>query len=421
MRRVLWVGLLLLGFAQAQSDLLLRVLLAEAPSATVRLGLHQQQTAYGARDVGAGQFRVTAGPGEVLVDGLSAGPWVEFVAAEGFALEGRSYRGNLLAVWQAGRVLLVNRVWLEDYLLGVVPAEVPASFPDAVLQAQAILARTFALYRLNPRGLYDLCATERCQVYLGRSAENPRHSSAVYATRSLIVSFNQKPITAVYHADSGGYTAASAEVWGNTVPYLVARPDPFAVSPNSNWSRTLTPEAVARGLAGLGMQVGVVQAVTPLLVSESGRPLRLRIVGNSGSVELDAPQSTRLLRGLGLPSTRVRFEGWQVFGQGSGHGVGMSQWGARGLALQGWDFRQILGYYYPGTFLSSFEVVAGLREKLRLAGYPLGPVYSALGLARFPDAGSAGVGVDAFSGGLKPYRVKWPVGLELAGEELKDN
>ncbi|GAO76032.1 SpoIID/LytB domain-containing protein [Meiothermus ruber H328] len=415
------MGLLLLGFAQAQPDLLLRVLLAEAPSATVRLGPHRQQTAYGARDGGAGLLRVTAGPGEVLVDGLGAGPWVEFVAAEGFALEGRSYRGNLLAVWQAGRVLLVNRVWLEDYLLGVVPAEVPASFPDAVLQAQAILARTFALYRLNPRGLYDLCATERCQVYLGRSAENPRHSSAVYATRLLIVSFNQKPITAVYHADSGGYTAASAEVWGNTVPYLVARPDPFAVSPNSSWSRILTPEAVARGLAGLGMQVGVVQAVTPLLVSESGRPLRLRIVGSSGSVELDAPQSTRLLRGLGLPSTRVRFEGWQVFGQGSGHGVGMSQWGARGLALQGWDFRQILGYYYPGTFLSSFEVVAGLREKLRLAGYPLGPVYSALGLARFPDAGSAGVGVDAFSGGLKPHRVKWPVGLELAGEELKDD
>lgn len=421
MRRVLWIGLLLLGFAQAQPDLLLRVLLAEAPSATIRLGPHRQQTAYGARDVGAGQFRVTAGSGEVLVDGLSAGPWVEFVAAEGFALEGRSYRGNLLAVWQAGRVLLVNRVWLEDYLLGVVPAEVPASFPDAVLQAQAILARTFALYRLNPRGLYDLCATERCQVYLGRSAENPRHSSAVYATRSLIVSFNQKPITAVYHADSGGYTAASAEVWGNTVPYLVARPDPLAVSPNSSWSRTLTPEAVARGLAGLGMQVGAVQAVTPLLVSESGRPLRLRIVGNSGSVELDAPQSTRLLRGLGLPSTRVRFEGWQVFGQGSGHGVGMSQWGARGLALQGWDFRQILGYYYPGTFLSSFEVVAGLREKLRLAGYPLGPVYSALGLVRFPDAGSAGAGVDAFSGGLKPHRIKCSVGLELAGEELKDD
>jgi len=128
--------------------------------------------------------------------------------------------------------------------------------------------------------------------------------------------------------------------------------------------------------------VGTVQSITPLFMSESGRPLRLRVVGSNGSAELDAPQSTRLLRGLGLPSTRVRFDGWQVFGQGSGHGVGMSQWGARGLALQGWDFRQILGYYYPGTFLSSFEVVAGIWEKLRLAGYPL-PTHGGLGLYAF--------------------------------------
>ncbi|GIW28518.1 MAG: hypothetical protein KatS3mg070_1881 [Meiothermus sp.] len=399
MVRIVLVCFFLLGLAQAQQDLLLRVLLAEATNGTVQLGPHQRQGAYGMRDSGSGAFRITVGSGEVLVDGQSAGPWVEFVPADGFTFGGRSYRGNLLVVWQAGRALFINRVWLEDYLLGVVPGEVPASFPDPVLQAQAILARTFALYRLNPKGLYDLCATERCQVYLGRSAETPRHTQAVYATRSLIVSYNQKPITAVYHADSGGYTAASVEVWGNNVPYLVARPDPLAVSPSSSWSRTLTPEAVARGLAGLGMQIGAVQSITPLFISESGRPLRLRIVGSSGSVELDAPQSTRLLRGLGLPSTRVRFEGWQVFGQGSGHGVGMSQWGARGLALQGWDFRQILGYYYPGTFLSSFEVVAGLREQLRWAGYPLWPLE----------------GADAFSGGFKLHRIKWYEARSLLG------
>ncbi len=381
-----WMLFFLLGLASVargasyQQDLLLRVLLTEASGGSVQLGPHQRNSVSGSQDFSAGTLRVTAGSGEVLIDGQSAGPWVEFVPLEGFSFGGRSYRGNLLAVWQAGRVLFINRVWLEDYLLGVVPSEVPASFPDSVLQAQAILARTFALYRLNPQGLYDLCATERCQVYLGRSVETPRHTSAVYATRSLIVSYNQKPITAVYHSDSGGYTAASAEVWGNSVPYLVARPDPFTSSPSSTWSRTLSPAAVARSLASLGIQVGTVQAITPLFISESGRPLRLRIVGSSRSVELDAPQSTRLLRGLGLPSTRVRFDGWQVYGQGSGHGVGMSQWGARGLALQGWDFRQILGYYYPGTFLSSFEVVAGLQDKLYLAGYSSSPAYPSLGL-----------------------------------------
>ncbi|GIW34442.1 SpoIID/LytB domain-containing protein [Meiothermus sp.] len=380
MRRIWMLLFLLLGAAHAQQDLLLRVLLTEAPAGSIQLGPHQRNSAFGSQDFGAGTLRVAAGAGEVLIDGQSAGPWVEFVTTDGFALGERSYRGNLLAVWQAGRVLFINRVWLEDYLMGVVPSEVPASFPDAVLQAQAILARTFALYRLNPQGLYDLCATERCQVYLGRSVETPRHTSAIYATRSLIVSFNQKPITAVYHSDSGGYTAASAEVWGSSVPYLVSRPDPFAQSPSSTWSRTLSPAAIARSLASQGIQVGAVQTIAPLLVSESGRPLRLRVVGSSRSVELDGPQSTRLLRGLGLPSTRVRIDGWQVFGQGNGHGVGMSQWGARGLALQGWDFRQILGYYYPGTFLSSFEVVAGLQDKLFRAGYATSLAHTGLGI-----------------------------------------
>ncbi len=349
-----------LGAAWAQPDLLLRVLLSEAPAQGVQVGPHQRRNALGSRDFPAGSLRVWAGAGEVVLEGQGQGLWVELASPEGFTLEERPYRGNLLALWQGGRLLFINRVWLEDYLLGVVPGEVPASFPEAALQAQAILARTFALYRLNPQGPYDLCATERCQVYRGRQVETPRHTAAVQATRGLIVSYRQKPITAVYHADSGGHTAASAEVWGNRLPYLVARPDPFAQSPHSTWSRSLSPEAVAQGLAALGLQVGSVQSVQPVLLSESGRPLRLRISGSGGSLELEAPQATRLLRGLGLPSTRVRFEGWQVYGQGLGHGVGMSQWGARGLALQGWDFRQILGYYYPGTFLSSFEVVQGL-------------------------------------------------------------
>lgn len=357
------------GITHTQQDLLLRVLLSEDSAGKVQLGPHQRNTAFGSQDLGAGTVRLTAGLGEVLVDGQSAGPWVELAPAEGFALNGRLYRGNLLAVWRAGRIVFINRIWLEEYLLGVVPAEVPASFPDAVLQAQAILARTFALYRLNPQGLYDICATERCQVYLGRSVETTHHTSAVMATRSLIVSHDQNPITAVYHADSGGHTAASAEVWGRNRPYLVSRPDPFSTSPRSPWSRTLSPAAVAQGLLGLGIQLGTVQSMVPLLMSESGRPIRLRIVGSNRSIVLDGPQSTRLLRGLGLPSTRVQFDGWEVHGQGNGHGVGMSQWGARGLALQGWDFRQILGFYYPGTYLSRFEVVAGLHHRLRAAGF----------------------------------------------------
>lgn len=372
MLRLFVFALLLLGTVLAQSsDLLLRVLLAQGSAGTVTLGNHQRITSLGGQTFGAGTVSVSVGAGGVQLDGQAVGPWVEFAAPDGFSLNGRSYRGNLLAVWQSGQILFINRVWLEDYLLGVVPSEVPASFPRAVLQAQAILARTFALYRLNPGGLYDLCASERCQVYLGRAAEEAPQSEAVYATRGLIVSYDQKPISAVYHADSGGYTAAASEVWGQSYPYLQAKPDPYSHSPGGTWTRTLTPGGVAEALADLGLSVGTVQALQALQYSESGRPLGLRVVGSARSVNLDSTAATKLLRGLGMPSTRVQINGWQVLGQGNGHGVGMSQWGARGLALQGWDYRQILGYYYPGTFLSSFGVVAGLREKLYAMGYRL--------------------------------------------------
>ncbi|MER3443174.1 MAG: stage II sporulation protein SpoIID [Meiothermus sp.] len=364
---------LLLGLALAQApvqDLVLRVLLEEAKEATVGVNAHLRLSGYGDQNQPAASVKLGVSGAEVLVNGQPSGPWVEFQATDGlFTLEGKPYRGSLQAIAQNGKLLLINRVWLEDYLLGVVPGEVPRSFPAEVLRAQAILARTFALYRLNPKALYDICDDERCQVYLGYRAETPEHNAAVEATRGLILSYGQQPITAVYHADSGGYTAASQEVWGGSVPYLIARPDPYSQSPKGTWGFTLSPQAVARQLVSQGLLIGDVQGLEVVQYTESGRVARLRVRGNLKSTDLVGPQATRFLRGLGLPSTRITLNGWNVTGFGVGHGVGMSQWGARGFALQGWDFRQILGYYYPGTFLSSFEVVEGLRERLLAAGY----------------------------------------------------
>ncbi|PZA06859.1 MULTISPECIES: SpoIID/LytB domain-containing protein [unclassified Meiothermus] len=354
-----------------QPDLLLRVLLLEAPSAQITLGSHQRITAGGRQAFPGGPVGLAQSGSEVLVDGQKVGPWVE-LAGDGFILGDKAYRGSLLVVAQNGRLLLINRVWLEDYLLGVLPAEVPRSFPAAALQAQAILARTFALSRLNPSGLYDLCADERCQVYGGRGVETPEHTAAVQATRTLIVSYANQPIAAVYHADSGGYTAAAEEVWGRSVPYLLPRPDPYSQSPKSPWALTLSPAAVAQRLLAQGAAVGEVLSLEVLSYTDSGRPSRVRVRGSLRAVELAGAEATRFLRGLGLPSTRISINGWQVSGRGLGHGVGMSQWGAKGFAQQGWDFRQILGYYYPGTFLSSFEVVSGLHDKLVAAGYPVG-------------------------------------------------
>jgi stage II sporulation protein D len=369
--RLCFFLLAFLGLSLAQNDLILRVLLNESPQAQIAVGSHRRITGYGESDAPASTLNLRAEGNEILLGGENVGPWLE-LSGEGFAMNGRSYRGNFLGIAQNGKLLLINRVYLEDYLLGVVPSEIPGNFPPAVMQAQAILARTFAIFKLNPSGFYDICADERCQVYQGRGVETSAHSGAVYATRGLIVSYDNRPITAVYHADSGGHTANSEEVWGKAVPYLVAQPDPYSQSPKGTWNQTLSPAAVARSLGNMGMSVGTVQSIETLFYTSSGRPARLRIVGSGKSLTLSATETTKLLRALGLPSTRVQLSGWQVTGQGMGHGVGMSQWGAKGFAAQGWDYRQILGYYYPGTFLAGFDVITGIQDQLIALGYRRG-------------------------------------------------
>ncbi|TBH20868.1 SpoIID/LytB domain-containing protein [Thermus thermamylovorans] len=322
------------AWAQGE-ELLVRVLLREVPlGQEVRLLLPEGELrAWGVR--------------EGVVVGGRLGPFWEF-ASPRFALEGRPYRGGVRLLLHEGRLLVVNVLPLEAYLLGVLPGEMPGSFPLEALLAQAVVARTFAVYRLNPRAPYDLCAGELCQVYLGLAAETPRHGQAVAATQGQVLSYGGEAISALYHADSGGMTAGSEEVFQRALPYLRPRPDPYARGPRSQWRLALTPEAAAQALRGLGYTP---QGQEPPVVRErspSGRVWRLRVLG----VEVQGPEAQRLARLMGLPSALVEFQGWEAVGRGAGHGVGLSQWGARGMAEAGYGYREILGHYFPGTFLS---------------------------------------------------------------------
>ncbi len=273
-----------------------------------------------------------------------------------FALEGVPYRGGVLLLIQGARVLAVNVVDLEDYLLGVLPAEMPPSFPLEALKAQAVLARTFAVNRLSPSAPYDLCATEACQVYRGLAVETPRHKEAVFATRGLVVSYGGKAISALYHADSGGMTAGSEEVFQKALPYLRPRQDPFSEGPRSRWTVDLTPERVAAALRAYGFSPRSEEPPEVLARTPSGRVGGLSAMG----VVVEGPLAQKVVRAMGLPSAMVAFEGWRAVGRGAGHGVGLSQWGAKGMAERGFEFREILGHYFPGTFLSDLVVRAAL-------------------------------------------------------------
>lgn len=279
-------------------------------------------------------------------------------------ISGRLYRGGVLLRAEDGGVQAINVVDVEDYLRGVVPAEMPAGWPQSALAAQAVIARTYVAARINPGAPYDTCASESCQVYPGVSAEKAGADAAIAATATQVLAYAGRPASTYFSSDSGGYTASSAEVWGKALPYLSAKADPFSAGgPRSRWRLEIPLARVQEAAAQFGVRVGALKALSVTRVSESGRPQEITLSGASGTARLSGAQAGGFVRALGASSSRATLSGLDpliVEGSGAGHGVGLSQYGALGLARQGYDHLHILGFYYPGTALSRLAGVRGL-------------------------------------------------------------
>ncbi len=303
---------------------------------------------------------VSAVDGRLMVDGHEVGRQLDLVVDDGFVrYAGRAYRGVLRLVARGDSVLVINVVDLESYLRGVVPAEMQASWPLDALRAQAVAARTYVLARRSPAAPYDVCATSDSQVYRGLRVEHRRSDQAVADTAGQVLTYGGTFARTYYHADSGGVIASSAEVWGASIPYLSAFQDVTSNGPHSTWEVRLEPGVIGAHLSAAGFHVGSVHQVRVLATSESGRIARLEVIGNGGSVVLGASDARAQARAWGLKSTLFHMVGDLVFrGGGWGHGVGMSQYGAHALAVAGYGYGQILGFYYPETQLQRLTTVA---------------------------------------------------------------
>lgn len=240
---------------------------------------------------------------------------------------------------------------LERYVESAVASETFADWPPAALRAQAVVARTYALYERarSARRPYDVESTVLSQRYgVATVAESVRRSAR--ATRGEYLVHGDAPILAVFHSAGGGRTATSEEVWGEALPYLRSVESPDDEAPDFFWSYAI-PKAdffAALRSSGVSTPEGPVEVTRR---SPSGRVLILR----AGEAVLSGRDVRDLLGGRALRSTlfdvRVEDDSLRFLGSGSGHGVGMSQWGARELARRGWSYRQILAHYYPGTSL----------------------------------------------------------------------
>ncbi len=263
-------------------------------------------------------------------------------------VNGLVVRGDVVAVLLPAGVLLVNVLPLEDYLVGVLGSEMPRSFPLEALKAQAVAARTYALQKkLEQYGQpFHLGSSVISQVYGGLKAEDPRTREAVEATRGLVLTFDLQPIEAYFHSSCGGKTESGLSALGRDLPYLKPVSCPCGKLPSSSWSMALSNDEMksALGSKPTGMKV---EGRT-----STGRVKRVHFAPNRS---LDAVTFRERIGYTKLKSLQFDLEptaaGWSIHGHGFGHGAGMCQWGAKVLAEEGQDFREILSHYYPGTEL----------------------------------------------------------------------
>ena len=309
----------------------------------------------------------------------------------------REIRGELRIAVDARsrRLVLVNEVGLEEYVYGVLAAEMPSHWPLEALKAQAVIARTLAVYRserlrLHRRHGYDLCDEQHCQVYTGVRVENDKVRRATDETSGLIVAYDGKAAHTVFSSNCGGSSQSGAQAgWGH-LPYwkmvpdirgqtafpetpwdlkqwLRGRPDIYCASsayvwhPEFRWSRIVTAATVAERLARK-KRIGRVRQIHVARRNASGRVERVDILGTAGRVTLTREHEIRRYLGLGLlrstqflVDTVVRDGRAAAFvfrGGGWGHGVGLCQSGAAGRAEAGAGFSEILVHYYPGARLT---------------------------------------------------------------------
>lgn len=270
------------------------------------------------------------------------------------------YRGYIAILKRTG-LTVVNYVLVEDYLYGVVPKEMPPSWNVEALRAQSVAARTFALKnrkRHSAEG-FDLCSTSHCQVYEGMLAEMRTTTEAVDSTRGEVLFYKGAIMDALFHTDSGGMTESSEYVWGSPVPYLRAVTE--VQMQTQPWNRTISMSEFAQKLEKNGRAIGTLKEVrlSPLTVgkgssdrSPSGRVRSAEFVGTKGRITLSGNE---LRSTFSLPSTlfsiRVGKTDINFSGYGSGHGLGLSQWGAKAFADKGKSYKDILFHYYTDVTL----------------------------------------------------------------------
>lgn len=271
----------------------------------------------------------------------------------------RTYRGSIVIKPYKNHFTVINRLDIEDYLKGVVPAEMPSSWHPEALKVQAVAARTYSLSMLGRRKTlgYDLKSSVEDQVYLGYNKEKASTNNAIKLTNGeFLIDGQGLLVEAYFSSTSGRYSASPEEGWGiSEKSYLVPKYDlarSWKLEARSRWIAKFSNEQLNDKLSDL--RLDSIDAITVINRSMEGRVTSILISSNEKSVLLTGEEFRHQ---LGLRSTDFQIEyqsnGIILNGYGFGHGIGMSQYGAKYLAEQGKSYQEILGHYYSNARLVS--------------------------------------------------------------------
>lgn len=320
----------------------------------------------------------------------------------------KQYRGFAQLTWQSSAYRVLLYLTVDQYTMGVLPAEVYTSWPADVLKAQALVSRNWAEFNRGKHGSagFDFCTTTNCQVYVDYSAEKDSTRQAVIDTANMYIAYNGQPVPVYYSSDAGGFSESVENVWGGSPsPWLVGVEELFpSESAYAHWVKSYTGAELSALLKKNGISLGTVASVQVTAHSTAGRALGLRLVDTAGkavtltgetqlrlfydlssrryTVQADIPpvsvlgadgtvtqlpptglqavtaggsaslnrtDSYRIQGATAAVSSAATAPGFVFVGSGSGHGAGLSQWGAYAMAKNGYSYQEIIRHYFQGT------------------------------------------------------------------------
>jgi len=282
------------------------------------------------------------------------------------SVDGNHYKGAIELVQDhKGCLTVINELSLEEYVMGVLAGEIPGNWPMEALKAQAIAARTFAIYKQDQakkkKETYDIENTALAQMYIGSRLVNQNIRQAVMDTEGEILTYRDEPIMAVFHSNCGGETTGAVDVWGQNQPYLRPVFCSFGnQGPHYKWNETLKVSDIVRRLRAANISIYDIVQISSIEKNEGHRVTQLVLMDADGSKKRIKGAVFRMAVGPDvIRSTcfeaHLKGDSIEFTGLGWGHGVGLCQEGAYGMAKEGYSAFDILRHYYYGVILDKIK------------------------------------------------------------------